>query len=60
MRRRSVPSRARLCWGFWLALRCQIPGERNDLSREHPEVVRGLSQALEAWINEMNTASKAS
>jgi arylsulfatase A-like enzyme len=36
------------------------PGERNDLSRERPDVVRRLSQALEAWFTEMNTASKAS
>ena len=36
------------------------PGERNDLSREHPDVVRKLSQALQTWFTEMNAASKGS
>lgn len=36
------------------------PNERTDLSREHPDVVRRLSQALQAWFDEMNAAAKAS
>ena len=36
------------------------PGERHDLSREHPEIVRTLSPALEYWFEEMNKASKGS
>ena len=35
------------------------PGERNDLSRQYPEVVRRLSRGLQQWFEEMNvTASK--
>lgn len=32
------------------------PGERNDLARHHPEIVRTLSLALEQWFNEMTAA----
>lgn len=36
------------------------PGERNDLSREQPEIVRTLSLALKQWFEEMTKAAEGS